>query len=309
MARQKKEGKKYNYMDTYGDLVTLLLCFFVLLFSMSTVEEVKYNAFVEALSTRFGTQPMNMSSVSSPTASSGSDFGEIPPTGQAMNADQTLPEDLSQLQQAIQQYVDQNNMQGQVSVERSESGATFIRLSDNLLFDGDSAVLRAETSDFLTFLSEAFNAVEGEILQIKFNGHTASIAGSAVNDWNLSAERASTVASYVTNQGNFNRFKVQPIGYGRNYPISDNAVTEGRAKNRRVDIIVLGNDAAKMELTLMDAMRVYFPSDPTGFFEGNPVDLPDNYIDAVDPTLAGQAQAQAAGSGGGLVPPGVTPIA
>ena len=310
MARKKKEGKKYNYMDTYGDLVTLLLCFFVLLFSMSTVEQQKYNAFVEALSSRFGPQPANLSFVD-PNASnvSGSDYSSTPPTGQTMSPDQTLPQDLSQLAQAIQQYAQQNNMTGDVSVERSPSGATFIRLSENLLFDGDSAVLRPQTADFLNFLSEAFNVVEGQILQVKFNGHTASIAGSGVNDWNLASERASTVASFITNEGQFNRFKAQPIGYGRNYPIADNATADGRAKNRRVDIIVLGNDVNQMELTLMDAMRVYFPSDTTTFFEGNAGALPDNYIDSVDPTFASQALSQAEAAGGSLVPPGVTPIA
>ncbi len=300
-------------MDTYGDLVTLLLCFFVLLFSMSTVEEAKYNAFVEALSNRFGAQPTNLSFIDQSTsASSGSDFDSKPPTGQTMTADQTLPQDLSQLEQAIQNYIEQNNMQGQVSVEKNENGTTFIRLSDNLLFDGNSANMRPETQDFLNFLSEAFNAVNDQVLQIKFNGHTASIDGSAVDDWNLSSGRASTVASYVTKEGGFDRFKVQPIGYGRNYPIADNGYEDGRAKNRRVDIVVLGNDAANIEGTLMDAMRVYFPTDPTGFFEGAAGDLPDTLIDGIDPTQAGAGLTQNEVSAivdKGLVPSGVTPIA
>ncbi len=180
-------------------------------------------------------------------------------------------------------------MQGDVSGERNENGTTFIRLSDNLLFDGDSSALRPQTTDFLDFLSDAFNAVDDEILQVKFNGHTAYIDGSGVDDWILSGARAGSVASYITETGEFDRFKVEPVGYGRNYPIADNAVEEGRARNRRVDIIVLGNDASRMEATLMDSMRVYFPSDPVDFFEGNATDVPTEQVDGITPTQPGGA--------------------
>ncbi len=54
MAKKPKpEGKKYSYMDTYGDLVTLLMCFFVLLFAMSTIQEEKFNAFAQGLASQF----------------------------------------------------------------------------------------------------------------------------------------------------------------------------------------------------------------------------------------------------------------
>ncbi len=311
VARKKKQGKKYNYMDTYGDLVTLLLCFFVLLFAMSTVEEIQYNAFVEALSQQFSTQPSNpnLSFVTpSESVEAGSDMADVPPTGMTMEADQTLPQNLSQLEQAIEQYVEENNMQGDVSVERNENGTTFIRLSDNLLFDGDSSTLRPQTTEFLDFLAAAFNAVDSEILQTKYNGHTAYIDGSTVDDWILSGQRAATVASYITETGDFDRFKVEPVGYGRNYPIADNAVEEGRAKNRRVDIIVLGNDAGRMEETLMDSMRVYFPSDPVDFFEGGATDVPDAQVDGINPTQQG-AQLDTAPVDDAATPDGVTPIA
>ncbi len=316
MAKQKKEGKKYNPMDTYGDLVTLLLCFFVLLFAMSTVEEVRYNAFVDALSQQFGAEPVNLSFVSpSASVNSGSETSDTPPTGDTMSADQTLPQDLSQLEQAIEQYVAENNMQGDVSVERNENGTTFIRLSDNLLFDGDSFALRPQTIDFLDFLADAFNAVDDEILQVKYNGHTAYIDGSSVDDWILSGERSGTVASYITETGGFDRFKSEPVGYGRNYPIADNATEDGRARNRRVDIIVLGNDASRMETTLMDAMRIYFPSDPVDFFEGDAPDVPAEQVNGVDPTQAGTTATPTPADGGttpadtATVPDGVTPIA
>lgn len=264
--------------------MTLLLCFFVLLFSMSTVEEVKYQAFAEALASRFGSPTDTPVPGGSDPNESG--VGEETPTGTEMDPDQTLPQELSQLQQAIEQYVEENNMQGQISVQSGESGAVFIRLSNNLLFDGDSYDLSQQSMDFLAFLAEAFNAVDSEILQVKMNGHTASIPGSGTDDWILSGERAGVVSSFIEKDGGYERFKVNFQGYGRNYPIADNGTVEGRAANRRVDIIVLGNDSDKLQLTMMDAMRIYFPGDDQSFFEGDPGELPDNIIDNISPDAA-----------------------
>lgn len=268
-------------MDTYGDLVTLLLCFFVLLFAMSTIEESKYIALAESLSARFGTPAdAPVEGGSDPTESG---IGAIPPKGSEMTPDQTLPDDLTQLEQAIKKYAAENNMQSEISVEVGESGTVFIRLSNNLLFDGDSSDLRVESIGFLSFLADCFNAIEPEILMTQYNGHTASIDGSTTDDWLLAAARAGEVSSYIQKDGGFNRFKVRSSFFGRNYPLADNGTPEGRAKNRRVDIIVSGNQTDNIEKTLVDMSRIYFPSDDTEFFDGNAAALPDNFLDNVEP--------------------------
>lgn len=271
-------------MDTYGDLVTLLLCFFVLLFAMSTVEEVKYQAFAEALSSRFGSPTDTILPGGSDPSVSG--IGEETPTGTEMDPDQTLPQEMTQLEEAITRYIEENNMEGQVSVESGQSGAVFIRLSNNLLFDGDSYDLRAQSIDFLNFLSQCFIEVDSEIMQVKMNGHTASIQGSGTDDWLLSAQRAGIVTSYIQKDGGYDRFKLYFSGYGRNYPIADNGTDDGRAANRRVDIVVLGNDSNNLTLTLQDAMRIYFPGDATQFFEGEQGELPDDIVDNISPNAA-----------------------
>lgn len=282
MAKKPRpEGKKYNYMDTYGDLVTLLLCFFVLLFAMSTIEEVKYRQFAEAMSARFGTPSDAPVPGGSDPSQSGT--GEVPPTGEAMDPDQTLPEDMSQLAEAIQKYVDENQMQGQVSVQVGESGAVFIRMNDNLLFDGNSYALRDESIGFLDFLSDCFLEVNDQILRVDSKGHTASIQGDGTDDWILGGERAGIVSSYFEKRGGLSRYKLTATGYGRNYPIADNETVEGRAQNRRVDIVVLGNDAGNLQAALIDGMRAYFPGDDRSYFGGAPEELPDNVIDSVEP--------------------------
>ena len=280
MAKKAPEGKKYNYMDTYGDLVTLLLCFFVLLFSMSTVDEAKYNAIVEAFSSHFGNNPVNLSTVTSSIPTSSSDFAEQPPTGEAMDPDQVLPADFYQLAEAIERYVEENNMQGEVMIERGENNTVFIRMNNNLVFRGDSYELLPEAIPFLDFLSECFNEIKSEIHLVTAIGHTAEVQGSGVDDWILSGGRAGAVTSHFEKATGFPAAKLQGIGYGRTYPIADNNDPVAKAANRRVDIIVVGSDAKYLTESLAEASHVYFPDDDIQFFQGDPADLPGYQVEA-----------------------------
>ncbi|MDL2327173.1 OmpA family protein [Ruminococcaceae bacterium OttesenSCG-928-A11] len=280
MAKKPKpEGKKYSYMDTYGDLVTLLLCFFVLLFAMSTVEESKYNAFVQAMTQQFGQQPLNLSSVTDPDAPPGDNFGdEAPVTGETIDPVEDMPADLKQLEEDISEYIEEKGLEGKVEIEVGESGAIFIRLNNNLIYAGDSSVLSAEAMDFLDFMGAGFVEISDSILQVDIIGHTASIEGSPTDDWVLSNERAAKVASYLERVVGFSPYKMHTLAYGRHYPIADNG-TADFVKNRRVDIIVVGNNADNLLMALAEAQRVYFPSDDTQFFEGDADELPANALD------------------------------
>lgn len=290
MAKKPKpEGKKYSYMDTYGDLVTLLMCFFVLLFAMSTVEEEKYNAFAAALSQTFGPTTTTAAAAAqapaqTPAENQQQDASEQVTGDLVMNPDQTLPEDFSQIGEAIEKYVEEQNLQGSVSVEVGESGATFIRIQDNLLFAGNSSALQPAALEFLDFLGESLLAVQDQVYRANFIGHTASIAGSGVDDWILSCDRSGTVASYFERTIGFSAGKMETTGYGRHYPIADNQTAEGIAKNRRVDIVVVSNNTDTLLQALGEASRIYFPEDSTEFYEGDPADLPEYTLNNLPPT-------------------------
>lgn len=286
MAKKPKpEGKKYSYMDTYGDLVTLLMCFFVLLFAMSTIEPSKYNAFAEALTNRFGPAPPTNPSWVSPEASStaGDDYADTS-TVQAdpgMTPGQSLPAEFSQLAEAIEQFVEENGMQGEITVEEGESGTAFIRLNNNLLFEGNSSVLSRQGEEFVDFLGQCFFEVQDSIYRVQLMGHTAAIAGDDTDDSILAARRSGTVQSYLERSVGFSPYKMASTGYGRFYPIADNSDPATMPLNRRVDIAVIGNDPAYLAQALLEASKIYFPNDDTSFFEGNPEELPGAIVDDV----------------------------
>jgi chemotaxis protein MotB len=300
MAKKPRpEGKKYNFMDTYGDMMTLLMCFFVLLFAMSTVETSKYNAFAEALSNRFGnTPPANPSWVPpADTSASGDDYSNDEPAGDTQMApDQTLPADFSQVYEAIEKYIEEHDMAGEVTLEKGANGSVFIRLSQNLLFAGDSSTLNAPASEFLDFLGECFLQVQREIFQVRFLGHTASISGSGTDDWFLSSERSGRVSSYFERTVLFPPYLLQATGYGRHYPIADNSNPASMALNRRVDIVVIGNDPDRLLFALAEASAIYFPGDDTSFFEGAPDELPGAALNDI-PALGEPPGGDALGDG------------
>ncbi len=251
MARRKKNtggGGGYNWMDTYGDMVTLLLTFFIMLFSMSTVNEEKWEILVRAFSRNPDAATAQIILVQD---GEGDDIapanGVTPNIGDKVTNNE-LPTDLNQLYEYLKMYVEQNQMTASVSVSRDSANNVYIRFDNNLFFDGDSYTLRKESYPILDFLGDCLKNLEDQIFVTRVNGHTAAIPGAEnyhISDWTLSGERASQVVIYFEEKKGLNPKKLMCNGYGKNYPIESNDSPEGRAKNRRVEIMVLGNSFDK----------------------------------------------------------------
>lgn len=251
MARRKKSaggGGGYNWMDTYGDMVTLLLTFFIMLFSMSTVNEEKWEILVRAFSRNPDAATAQIILVQE---GEGDDIAPANGVTQVIGdkvTDTELPTDLNQLYEYLKLYVEENQMTASVSVSRDSANNVYIRFDNNIFFDGDSYVLRKESYPILDFLGDCLKNLEDQIFVTRVNGHTAAIPGAEnyhISDWTLSGERASQVVIYFEENNGLNPKKLMCNGYGKNYPIENNDTPEGRAKNRRVEIMVLGNSFDK----------------------------------------------------------------
>ena len=120
----------------------------------------------------------------------------------------------------------------------------FIRFSNNLLFDGDSSVLKTNTVTFLNAIGTSFKRHEEDILFIRVNGHTAEVSDefSVISDRKLSTDRANAVLMYLEDIKLIEPRKLIAMGYGNNYPIATNDDEAGRARNRRVEILVMSVD-------------------------------------------------------------------
>ena len=234
---KKKRGGSggANWMDTYGDMVTLLLCFFVMLYSMSSINEEKWMALVEALNPN--SEPENIGMPVSTDSSA--------PTP-ALTQEQ-VDADIEALYQAMKDYVDQENLNSQISISKG-SGYVFITFDDTVFFAGDSYELLDAGEEILDQIAKSIGEVSESIDEIQVLGHTAQAVANAPNpvtaDRFLATNRASVVTVYLQEKNVIDPARLVSVGYGQWRPVSDNQTSEGRAKNRRVELLVTGLDVS-----------------------------------------------------------------
>lgn len=228
-----------EWMGTYGDMVTLLLCFFILLFASSSVDSGKF----EQIATSFANnqivimpaqtggmlEALGNGIVSMPEVSGNSD----------KEYEQRGKEELDNMAENFKTYFAENDIQDEIEVEQNDRYIT-LNFKDGILFESGSADLKPEAINIL-------GKVADELLKypdndIKIEGHTDNRpinTSRYPNNWYLSAARAISVATYFTDIKNFSPDRISTEGYGEYKPKVSNDTPENRAINRRVEIKII----------------------------------------------------------------------
>ncbi len=216
---EEEKDNRDRWLLTYSDMITLLLALFIIMYSMSTINEAKFRAVAE-----------NMGhALNNPRAS---ELFE-----QKDKGSKSEDQDMEKLAQEVKNYIKKNNLDGQVEVTGTESYVK-IDLKDTLLFIPDSDQLINGNSEVLLELKDLIQEYYSQVSHIVIKGHTAFVPGTDEQfSWELSSNRALTVVQYLTENGMTpDKFSIE--GYSHYAPAANNNTEEGRAKNRRVEIYI-----------------------------------------------------------------------
>jgi len=254
MARKPLHEEHENlerWLVSYADFITLLFAFFVVMYSISQVNESKYKVLSDALINAFKnapTSPHAPLSIQTSKNTAGAQAqkaivvkkSDVPDPNQKKETEKmkAIAKDLTSVMEKLVK-------QGQVKVTQSSKGIV-VEINASVLFASGQAVLQEESIKVLTAVAKVLADVPNHI---QVEGHTDNAPISNVlfpSNWELSAARASSVVRLFEVNGVAPE-RLVAVGYGEHRPVESNSTPEGRARNRRVTVLIMS--AAQQKIT------------------------------------------------------------
>lgn len=246
--RPKKEAPLW--MVTYSDMVTLILVFFILLFSMSQIDAEKLKTVTESYQQRviLDYYPSAVELDQASNLEDDEDENEFEGMTEIEETEELTPHDLEEqvdelerLLQQIEEYIRNEGLSDVISATRTEQGVVLV-LQENVLFESGEAEL---IGDALPLLQKVATLLENIPNQVKVEGHTDPRpirTNRFPSNWELSGARASSVVRYFAEEEDLEAERFQISGFADTRPIVPNDSSENMKKNRRVEIIILESD-------------------------------------------------------------------
>lgn len=231
-ARAEKDRSE-RWLLTYSDLITLLLVFFIVLYTMSQVDKKKFESMSQELAIVFG----------------GVGRGGVLEAGRSLIPGDKIYKERLEMQnteQKVRRMIAQKGLEGKISTDLGPRGLV-ISVKDTLLFEVGSAELTGPAKEIVRSVGHILAATPNAI---RVEGHTDNIPIHTVqfySNWELSTARATNVLQYFIAKGDIAPERLSAAGYGEYKPSVPNTSERNRALNRRVDIVLLSSDYNKFE--------------------------------------------------------------
>jgi len=221
-----------RWLLTYADLITLLLAFFVVMYSMSQIDAKKFGKISEALHgiLKGGDSILDKN------------YDNVQTNGHGL----LKLGDLRMINLKIQEKFKTLGRQEEVQTEITERGLV-VHIMESALFKEGSAILENKAIRVLDLI---YDEIKGLPNHIRIEGHTDDRPINTAqypSNWELSTSRATQVVRYFTDNYDISKTEISALGYGEYRPVRPNNSIENRAKNRRIDVVLL-----TMELSLKE---------------------------------------------------------
>jgi chemotaxis protein MotB len=256
MALKKEPEKHVNHerwLVSYADFITLLFAVFVVLYAMGQSDKKKVEEVMQAIQQSFGmatagaTAPkVNVIPSQSVTIIPAIKQDVKPPpigrTRSGQGKGRAEEKDFRQIKSAVEAYLVKQGAQNKVTLEITRRGL-IVSLKEAGFFNSGQASIKPEAYEIINTIAEVMTQYNNPL---RLEGHTDNVPISTAqfpSNWELSTARATNGLKYLLKNFDVEPGKISATGYAEYRPISDNATVEGRAKNRRVDLVMLSGTA------------------------------------------------------------------
>jgi chemotaxis protein MotB len=235
MARKKHEEEHENserWLVTYADLITLLLAFFIMMYSMSKVDMKKFGAMTAAMNAIF--EGGGMQSQGDSGVSLGVEATAIPTESESIAI---MREALDGLKHKVLDALAAKELEDIARVGLDPRGVV-LTIDNGYLFAPGDAHLRGESRWLLSKIAGVLAAMP---VEIRIEGHTDNVpmaGGPYADNWDLSTARATTVLRSFVRDSHVEPARLSASGYGEFRPVATNETAAGRARNRRVELVI-----------------------------------------------------------------------
>ncbi len=210
-----------RWVISYADFVTMLLALFMVLYAAHSMGKNEVKNVNESLKDIFTSKPAIEKQISTPEEKTEN------------------PEVLEQ-DEIVKKLKSGDISDDSVKIVKEKRGVV-IRLNDTMLFDPGSAIIKSEARAELDKIAKSLETFQNPVV---IEGHTDSMPiknEKYPSNWELSTARATNIISYLTQTKKFPPGRLSAVGYGEYMPVDKNDTPAGRAKNRRVDIVIMSS--------------------------------------------------------------------
>jgi chemotaxis protein MotB len=232
-----------RWLVSYADFITLMFGFFVVLYAFARADQKKQIQVSQAINSAFRSMGVFPVAPQDPSSSSAASADQaIQPTNAVMSEDLLTPaqvkDDLDRLRRDLTQTLSSQVANHSISLEMGRDGLV-ISLRETGFFDSGSAVPKPEALPTMRQIADKLGATPYDL---RIEGHTDNVPihnAEFDSNWELSSARATRIARLFLDMNAISPDRLSAAGYAEYHPVASNATAEGRAENRRVDLVVL----------------------------------------------------------------------